>query len=153
MKRRVGTALLLAIATVLVGLVAAQISYGLLPIGTDGPREVTLQDVSDDTDRYLGERIVADGWYQGGLIRDANPLCANTREGVQKEPYAYVFADIRANVTLVTGVEYRFVGTLRPSSEVDLPTVQSRPVFVVRKVERIGRNPDECSFVSTPDED
>lgn len=150
MSSRRKTALLLGLVPVVIALFAVQIGYGFWTApGADSPDRVSIESLKNNPGEYLGERVVVQGWYQGGLIRDANPLCANTREGVPKEDYTYVFADIRANVTLITGIKYRFVGTLTPSSEIDKPTIQSRPFFVVQQVERLGRNPEECSFLPT----
>lgn len=145
--------LLLALVVVVAGLFVIQVGNGLWTASeADSPHMLAIEELKNNSEEYLGQRVVVEGWYQGGLIRDANPLCANTREGVQQKDYTYIFADIRTRVTLVTGVEYRFVGTLRPASEIDKPTIQSQPIFVVREVKRIGRNPDECSFLPTTEQ-
>jgi hypothetical protein len=137
--------------TVLVGLAlvvgavfAVQIGYGGLPL-QDGARNVSIQAIEDHPDRYVGERVTVEGWYQGGIIRDANPVCANTREGLQKEPYGTLYVIVPENSTLYTDYKYRFTGVLRDGSAVDRVIPESEPVFLPESIESLGKVGD-CSF-------
>lgn len=108
------------------------------------PSNVSVATLDRSASTYLGERVVVVGWYQGGAVRSKDPMCANTREGVQRVPYHLVYADVPENATLYTGVRYRFTGTVRPSVALNRTIPDDGPVFVVESFERLPEGVDGC---------
>lgn len=119
--------------------IAAGLGVGQLePISRDGnsqgtPSHVSIQAVAEHPKSYVGEQITIDGWYQGGTVRDRNPLCANTQGGRPTMPYNHVFIDITENTTLYTGEKYRITGSLKASVP-DRAVPRSKPVLVPEKI-------------------
>lgn len=138
------SALLFGLALVVGVVLAVQVGYGGVPL-EDEPQTVSIQEIEDHPDRYVGERVTIEGWYQGGLVRDANPVCANTREGLQQEPYATVYVSVPDDETLYTDYKYRFTGVLRDGSSVDRVIPGSNPIFLPDSVASLGKVGD-CSL-------
>ncbi|MUW13975.1 hypothetical protein GJ633_04330 [Halorubrum sp. CBA1125] len=141
-KRRIAFSLFFV---VLVGaLFVAQIGPGALGFGPEKNGVVPIAEIEENPQPYIGEQITIEGWYQGGLVRDADPQCATTREGVQAQEYSSVFIDAPEDKALYTGVKYRFTGTLYAELE-GRSVPNNEPVFVPEDVERIGGEHGNCT--------
>jgi hypothetical protein len=141
-KRRVAFSLFFVVAAG--ALFVTQLGPGALGLGVEENGFVPIAEIEEDPEPYIGEQVTIEGWYQGGLVRDADPQCATTREGVQAEEYSSVFIDAPEDRVLYTGVKYRFTGILH--AELEGRTVpNNEPVFVPESVERIEEGPDGCT--------
>jgi hypothetical protein len=137
-------ALVLLAATVVIGLAAAQTGHEVL--SPTGSEHVSIAAVQENPGEFLEQRITVEGWYQGGLLRSKNPVCANTREGVQRVPYSFIYVEVPEGETLYTDVKYRFTGVMRDSDEIGRTVPGSQPVLVPGSIEKTEREPDECRF-------
>lgn len=116
-----------------------------------GPSDASVAAVANDTEAYVGTEITLEGWYQGGSVRDKNPVCANTREGIPNEAYNLVYVDVPENATLYTGVKYRFTGPVVPSESLNRTVPYGGPVFDPHTVERLPEQDASCQLTTGAD--
>jgi hypothetical protein len=141
-KRWIALSMLFVVATGV--LFTMQVGPKALGFGTEADSRVAISEIEEHPQEYVGEQFTIEGWYQGGLVRDADPQCATTREGIQAEEYSSVFIDAPKNRTLYTGVKYRYTGTLYA----EIPgrsAPNDEPIFVPSDIERFEENPDSCT--------
>lgn len=138
------------VVTAAIALVAVQVGYGVWAPAS-GNQTVSIEALQEQPRSYLGQEVTIEGWYQGGLVRDANPICANGREGVQREPYNYTYVAVPEDMALYTGVKYRFTGVVRESMALNRTVPGARPVVALETATAVAEQPDNCYFGGTTD--
>jgi hypothetical protein len=108
-------------------------------------KDVQVTQMQDEAESYMNVRVRTTGWYEGGTLRDANPMCTTGRDGRPIAEYGWVFMSTEGIGPLYIGQEYEVTGRMVDGVDAGRPIVGGSPILIPESVRPINSSGGSCN--------
>jgi hypothetical protein len=111
---------------------------------SDVAKDVQITQLQDKPESYIDVRVQTTGWYEGGTLRNANPMCTTGRDGRPIAEYDWIFMSTEGIGSLYIGQEYEVTGRMVDGVDAGRPIVGGSPILIPESVRPINSPGGSC---------